>query len=713
MKTSSLLAVFIFFLVSPIALFSDSTDSLFSDLLIVEYWNQKLNERLPVTYNHLLQGGYFNMPSARMGQEGEIGVGYSSVPPYRNYNLRMQLIDRLEVTGNYRIFRGVDDPILSPMGFGDLSDKGANIKLALFHPEDSDYRLPGLAIGYEDFMGTKNFTARYIVLTQVVLKHNLEFSLGYGDHRYRGFFGGFSWMPCRQSPYPYFRGISFAAEYDATPYKDPTVEKHPKGRKTRFPINFGVKYRLWDQIDFSLSYVRGKALAFSASAFYNFGMTKGLMPKINDPMPYSAPINVEPISWRRPEDVFIQEIAYAMSEQGFDLQEALIGQDPCKGTTLRLRIWNPIYYLECTVRSRLNSLLAALVPLNIDQVIVVIDAEGLPVQQYRYNMEFVRLFFANKMGPYELKVLTPLQEVTFPCPGANVLFMKKRDWLNIELYPKTHSFFGSSRGKFKYALGATLSLNGFLKHEVYYSINLGWIAFSDMDHLSGIDRLNPSQLLNVRTDIVKYYRQRGVTVDEAYLQKNWNWGKGYFSRVALGYFEEEYGGLATEFLYYPVESAWAAGFEGAVFKKRTFRGIGFTGRIRQMRGHVPVYHKHFTGSQFFVNFYYDWVNARLDFKTKIGKFLANDVGARFELTRYFPSGLRVTLWLTYTNGNDKINGSIYYDKGIYLSMPLDIFYTHTDRSRWGYGMSAWLRDVGVIAETGKPLYNMIREQRNR
>jgi hypothetical protein len=44
-------------------------------------------------------------------------------------------------------------------------------------------------------------------------------------------------------------------------------------------------------------------------------------------------------------------------------------------------------------------------------------------------------------------------------------------------------------------------------------------------------------------------------------------------------------------------------------------------------------------------------------------------------------------------------------------MPLDVFYTESSRKRWGYGMSAWLRDVGVIGATGQDLYELINDQR--
>lgn len=689
----------------------DMQERLLNDLMVVEYWNRKLDERLPVTFNHLLQGGYFNMPSARMGEEGEFGAGYASVPPYHNYNLRFQLTDRFEFSGNYRVFRGIDDPVLTPLGFGDFSDKGANFKVSFFHPEDSQYQLPGLAIGFEDFIGTRNFKAQYVVLTQVVFKYNFEISLGYGAQRIRGFFGGISWMPFLKTCYPYLQNISLAAEYDAIPYHDEIVEKHPKGRKSCSPINFGLKYRLWDQWDFSVSYIRGHALAVSASTFYNFGMTKGLMPKIDDALPYRAPVVIEPLGYRRPEESMINDFVFAMRKHGFELLEARLGYDECGDLVLSMHVLNNTYRVECDVREQLNDLLAGLTPDNIDQVVIVIEDEGFPIQEYHYDMEYVRRYGEGQMGSYELGVLTPMCEVSFPPLYSSKLLFKqwRRAW-NFTILPKTLTVFGSSKGKFKYALGIGPGSEGFLYDDLYYSVRLGFIFAQDVGHLQGVDVLNPSKLPNVRTDVIKYYKQRGVTLDEAFIQKNWNLGKGWYSRLSVGYFEVEYAGIAGEFLYYPLHTNWAFGVEGGWFKKRTYSGLGLTDKVRQL--HDDKYHHHpYRFYQYSLNLYYEWREAKLDFKVMGGRFLADDYGVRTEVTRYFPSGLRVTLWYTATNGHDKVNGSIYHDKGIYVSMPLDIFYTHTDRGRWGYGLSAWLRDVGVTAENGRHLYSMIREQR--
>lgn len=689
--------------------FWDDQESLMRDLLVVDYWNKRENERLPVTYNHLLQGGYFAMPSARMGADGELGGGFAYVPPYHLYNLRCQIMDRLEITANYRVFRKVKDPVFGHMGFGDFSDKGANIKLSLFSPEDSQYRVPGVAIGMEDFIGTSAFKAYYVVMTQVILDYNMEISLGYGFHRIHKFFGGFSWMPFRKSCWTLLKGLSLSFEYDAIPYKDECIERHPKGRVKNTPWNIGLKYRLWD-IDLSLAYIRGDAVAFSASTYFNFGHTKGVLPKIDASLLYKAPVNKEAIGFFRPEDVMIQEINYALCDQGFDLQKAWLGNE-CNQKTLRLNIINPTYRYEKEVRDRLNALLSALVPDDIEQVIVVLEITDAPLQEYHYRKCTLDDYLDHEIGRFELNTLTAVTEVNPPDYwDGKILFKKDKCMFNVELYPKTHLLFGSTKGKFKFAVGLSLGVNGYLPGDVFYCTSFGYLPFSNLYDINDFDHLNPSQIINVRTDIINYYKQKSITIDEAYIQKISNLGCGWFSRSAFGLFEPEYGGTAAELLYYPVDSDWAIGFEGAILKKRTYNGMGFTDEIRKLCGTHPTYVS-FLGKQFFVNLYYDWDCLSLGFKVSAGKFLADDYGVRFDVCRYFPSGFRLNFWYTLTDGHDKLNGKNYHDVGVYFSIPLDIFYTCYSHARWGYGMSAWLRDVGVKAFTGQELYYLISEQR--
>lgn len=699
-----------------ILLFSESLllseSDLMQDLMIVDYWDRKLAERMPVHFNHLLYGGYINMPSARMSEEGELGIGFANVPPYLLYSLRCQLNPRLEISGNYRIFRGIDDPILSPFGFGDLSDKGANIKLSLFKPEDSQYRLPGVAMGFEDFMGTRSFKAYYLVATKVFLPQSFELTLGYGGDRIGGLFGGALWMPFRQDC-SWLSSLTLLTEFDHTRYKNPLFEKHPRGREQKTPFNFGVQYKLFDAIDLSLSYVRGCKWAFAISSSYNFGYTKGFLPKLEDPLLYQSPVITEPLdAGMREEDLFALELACPFREQGFQLLEVSIGYDECLQKRLYVHVYNPNYRLESVVRERITYLLAHLLPCDVRSVVAVIESEGFPVHEYLFYQEYLQAFRIGQIGYYELSVLSPMQNVTFVDPLCKkVIYEQKRNLWNLDIRPRSHTFFGSSKGKFKFALGLNVGIDGYIFDDIYYNILVGHNFWSDLHDVKDVDRLNPSQLINVRTDIVNYYTNPGLALDQAYLQKNWNLGRSYFAKLAVGYFEEEYAGLASELLYYPLECPWAIGIEGALFKKRDYRGLGFTNKVRKLNGFVPTWKNFYVGSQIFVNAHYHWKQAQLDLKVSAGKFLANDVGVRFEVSRYFPSGMEIYIWYTLTNGNDHINGQLYHDKGAGISIPLDIFFCRSSRQRWCYEMSAWLRDVGVRAKNGLDLYDLIREER--
>ncbi|MGE3534754.1 MAG: YjbH domain-containing protein, partial [Parachlamydiales bacterium] len=82
-----------------------------------------------------------------------------------------------------------------------------------------------------------------------------------------------------------------------------------------------------------------------------------------------------------------------------------------------------------------------------------------------------------------------------------------------------------------------------------------------------------------------------------------------------------------------------------------------------------------------------------------------------EVGRYFKSGLRFALWYTVTNGHDHVNGHTYYDKGFIFSLPLDMFLKQSSRTYLSYAMSAWLRDVGARAATGKQLYWTLEKER--
>lgn len=680
--------------------------SLFKDLELVEKIDQEHQDALPFFQNSSMMGGYFSMPSARMPKEGVAGVGFARVHPYNNYGVSFQYFDRIELSLNYRVYTGITEANFGRHGFGDDAERIANAKFVFNLPSDGlGPYFPQFAIGIEDFIGTKRFNSQYIVATQIWKKANIEATIGWGKKRLKGFFGGIAWSPWRKTDLFFLNKLSLSAEYDGYDYKNHPHE-HPLGRTVSSRINAGVSYVLDDMLQLTVNSHRGESIAAMGVLRYPLGTTKGFIPKTHNPLLYRSPIDMEPLGVIRPDADFINELGYSLGQQGLDLYRAYMTKDE----ELWIKIINNMYREEPIVRERIQRVLAAITPSNVKKVTVMVEADGVVCQGYHFRTEDLYRYREGSITRFEMAALSPMTSGQYRPAGAHPLYKRKKEVWLITFRPRVQTFFGSSTGKIKYNLSLVASPEGYLFDNIYYEAQVGYSIRSSMQRLGDFDRLNPSQLPNVRTDSVRYFQTNTLSLEKGYLQKSWHIGRGWFYRVAGGYFEPAYGGGATELLYYAATADWAVGIEGATVWKRRYRGLGFTDKIRILKGFQAT-HEHFLGVQYFFNLYYTWKPWNLDCKITAGQFLARDRGVKFEINRWFQSGLQVSLWYTITNGHDHVNHHIYYDKGFAFYLPLDFFLTRSSRTYIGYAVSAWLRDIGAIADSGKSLYSTIRLER--
>lgn len=646
------------------------------------------------------------MPSGRMPPGGTLGFGYARVPPYNLWGLSFQYFDHIELSLNYRIYTGITDKVFGHEGFGDEAERIGNLKFAFNLPGDGLDAFPTFAIGADDFIGTRRFSSEYIVMTKSWLNANLETTLGWGRKRIKGFFGGVAWTPLRQTELPVLKDLSLLAEYDAFNYKRHAHE-HPKGRKVKTRINGGLAYVLGDTLQLSVSSLRGTEVAASGSLRYPLGTSEGFIPKSKEPLLYKSPVDTEPLGVMRPDKEFVHELGYALGEQGLDLYRVYLSQNG----ELWIKIINNMYREEPIVRERLQRVLAAITPSNIKKITVVIEADGVLCQAYTFRTEDLYRYRQGEATGFEMATLSPMVNPIGHPSDAETLYRRHKEVWLLTFCPRIQTFFGSSKGKLKYNLSLIATPEGYIFDDIYYEAQAGYNIISSMQHLGSVDRLNPSQLPNVRTDTIKYYQTNTVSLEMAYLQKSWNFGStGLYYRLAAGYFEPAYGGGATELLFYPANWNFAVGAEEATVWKRRYKGIAFTHKIRRLHGHKARY-QDFIGVQYFLNLYYTLKPWDLDLNVRIGQFLAKDRGVRFQVSRWFPSGVNVTLWYTITNGHDKVNHTIYHDKGFIFSIPIDFLLRQSSRTYFGYAMAAWLRDVGAIADTGRTLYRTIRLER--
>ncbi len=699
------LLILVFFFIWSKALCN--IDSYFEDLKKVKKIESKINNKLPFIYNQMGLGGYFTMPSAKANDQGTFALCYSNSPPYRIFSASFEYFDRLELCGNFWIFKDVLEPYLGKMGFGEDADRAANIKFVLLQQKDGYEFLPKIAIGLNDFYGSKRFFSKYIVVTKEFFDKNFEVTLGYAKGRIKGFFLGFSYFPfLKQSNF--FKNLGFLAELDANDYKNHDKE-HPKGREVNCLINLGLNFSFLDIFQLSLSSLRGKEIASSLTAYYNIGQSSGFFPKYLDP-----PVvpNLDFLHLDEEKD-FSKNLSLAFQKEGLDLMKASLFVDAMDRKCLSLKIINQRYRNEKILKLRIQNILSFFSLKDCDSIIVRVESEGINLHEYVFKKKYLKNFKEKKIGKLEFDTLTQIKDFSLKEDEqfAKVLYRRKKTPYTFSIRPKVNAFFGASRGKFKYDVGLLANLEGFILDQLFYDLQLSYITKQASVQVGSKDIYNPSQIINVRSDFVKYFETNSFHVDRAFVQKNFNLRKAFFAKIAFGYFELAYAGLALESLYYPVNSNFAFSIEAANVYKRKFSGLNFQKKIRKFTGHDEKFEK-FIGLQYFLNLYFDIKPLDLIFKTSIGQFLAKDKGIKLEVLKYFKSGFEISSWITFTNKIDIVNSKRYFDKGFSISIPLDLFMNKSSRKRFNFKMSEWLRDVGAKSKTGKELYSIIHDERN-
>jgi len=689
----------------------DRYEELARDLETVHYWNCRIHDRLPLLYNNILSTGYFQTPSARMGCDGVVSMGASRVHPYLNLLLGVQIFPFVEAGITYRFFEGLNDPVLSPQGYGVRSDKGANLKVQLWNPIAHGLFFPDVAIGVIDFVGTDDFFSAYGVLTQQFLRWNLEASLGWSYGRLRGFFGALAWSPLRHCQNSWIKGLTVAAEYDPIAYSDPRREPHPHGRSQKVKVNYGLKYQVCDYWDLSIAHVRGEEVSAALSLHMDLADTDGWFQKVLDPAFYGAPKIHEPIGPYRPEQAMVQDLVHAFACQGMHIQRAWTCTDAMGLEHLWIDLTNECWRHERCLRQRIQNLLAALLPTNIYDVRVRITAMNLPTQQYTFRTYDLRRWSGHCLCDFEMETLSPMENPAPPSPCATSIFCDPEPTFLPSARPFAQFFFGSAKGKFKYAVGAEVMAAGEIPYGVTYAATLSYTALSTLHGIGSIDQISPSQIINVRTDSILYFQENRLTFPSLFLQKNVYFGRCTYGRLALGYFEPAYAGIAGELLFSPATSPWAIGIQGGLFKKRNYAGLGFQKTVRKLDGWTPVYLNYSFLSQYFIDLYYNFERLCLTAQLSIGGYLAKDHGATIKLTRYYKSGLKLYGWFTWTNFDDRVHSDRYNDFGVGFVMPLDLFLPKSCRKEIGRAMSAWLRDIGATAYTGYPLYPALYKER--
>jgi hypothetical protein len=263
-----------------------------------------------------------------------------------------------------------------------------------------------------------------------------------------------------------------------------------------------------------------------------------------------------------------------------------------------------------------------------------------------------------------------------------------------KIRPSIALYLNDPAGAFKYEVGVQASLDRRVARRTYFAAAVNYNIY---ETVSDVTQPSNSTLPHVRSDIAEYKAASAFKLTRLLLNQLYFPAERVYARASGGIYEEMYGGAGGQVLYLPTGAGWGADLAADWLKQRDFDGWGFRD--------------------------YDTVTAIASFHYRLplgitatargGRFLAKDEGVRFEFKRRFASGWEAGVWYTRTNGDDITSpgspSDPYYDKGIFLSIPISTLLTKDNQEVARMSLAPWTRDVGQMVVSPLDLYRLMEK----
>ena len=660
------------------------------------------------------QSGYINMPSAWTEFDGTLTTGYSYDTPYGTAWASATLLPFLQLTGRYVSITGIPpfattDPRYGA-GYGRYKDKVADIKLRL---RDETATMPAISVGATDLLGTELFKGQYVVASKTFGKAgNMEASIGYGNKRPKGVFAGVRWAPLSAPRW------ALVAEYDANDYTTDHLAQQTGAAQRKNGPAVGVEYR-WGWLGAQVAWHRDH---YSANAYLTIPFSeREFIPKFLEPAPFQAkdaPPRVSAAQWQD------------NPAPGAALVAALVKQDfknvrvELDGNRLKLNLTNNRISNVGRAVGRATRTALAFAPEGTRSIQVTYTRLEQPVATYEFlDLQKLTDYFTGLVNrdaflqTVVVRYATPADRTSEDQHGmlasiqgegdlgvqvgrdGNIVQVSSedREANRFKIVPKVSFFFNDPSGALRYELWAAANYDKRLGEGLYLN---GDLKLDVLENVSDVTQPSNSLLPHVRTDIADYKRGGRFKLNRLLLNKYQNPAERVYTRVSAGFYEEMYRGFGGQVLYLPKDSRWAADLTADALQQRGVKGW-FDKRDYQTVTAMGALHYRLP---------YD-VTAT----ARVGRFLARDEGVRLEFKRRFPSGVELGAWYTKTNGHDiTMPGTPtnpYNDKGVFLSVPLNIMLPFDSQTTASVGIAPWTRDVGQMVASPGDLYDMVEQPR--
>lgn len=657
--------------------------------------------------------GLLQTPTARMADEGQIGISTSYTSPYARHNLSMQPFPWLEGTFRYVGFRNQRYGSEALSGDQSFKDKSIDFKLRLW-PESR--WLPQIAVGMRDVGGTAQFASEYLVASKRFgnVDASLGFATGYIGHRgdienpLGWFIDDFGDRPPRGSgnnqfntnrmfrgPVGVFGGVTWQTPLDSLLVKleldgnDYRTEPRGTSLDQRSPINVGVVYRPNANVELTAGVERGNTAVIGLAITGNLKHARRLAPLLDNPAPELKPRSAEQgdatatgaeTDWAAVSDALRRDAGIRVSAVSRRDRELIV-----HGEQFR-------YFHGAQGVGRAARVLDPVVDDRVDWITVAHERLGLPIAETSVERD---TFAAYANREVDLDALARKVEVMPPARQA-------REVLYQAPFDRWRSGFGPG---YRHVMGGP---DGFILYQVTADASAAW-WFNRSTWLTGtvsVDLINnfdkfrydaPSRLPRVRTWQRQFLTTSDVMVPNLQLTHVRQLGRDWYGMAYAGYLEYMYGGVGGEVLYRPFGERWAVGVDLNHVRQRNFNQRAGFRDYEVTTGHVTGY---FTLGH----------AQRIQGSVSAGRYLAGDVGATVSLARRFDNGVTMGAYATKTNVSSRDFGEGDFDKGIYFSVPMDFILPRPSRARANILWQPLYRDGGARLQRRYGLHPLTAER---
>jgi hypothetical protein len=392
-------------------------------------------------------------------------------------------------------------------------------------------------------------------------------------------------------------------------------------------------------------------------------------------------IGLTPVAWSTAREAI---------RRGASAQELKVEAISGAGAEITVYYTNLRYEFEDEAIGRMLRVIMKDAPPSVEIIHLISVYAGLPVQDVRIVRSDMERILAQgatlaespgavslRPAPIDNPDLSEAQSQTYPrfswsvFPSFQTSYFDPRDPLRVRL-------FGGASGEVDVRPG--LGIEGRYELTAYDTFSTATPPDSALPH--------------VRTDIADYMTKGRNGF--AYLDGVWRARlfPDVFAEAKAGYLEDMFGGAGGQILWRPEASRFAVGADLYEVWQRDFdRLFGFQ-NYHVLTGHVSIYYRS------------PWHG--VDLAVHVGRYLAGDKGATFEVSREFSTGVQVGAYATLTNVPFSQFGEGGFDKGIFLRIPLEWALPTNTQLEYDANIASLTRDGGQRLENDDSLYQETR-----